>query len=407
MSSSTRELMDLEKKVMLGTYSRPSMVISHGKGVYLYDMEGKAYLDFVSGISVNALGYGDTDTMAAIQEQAARLIHCSNLYYTEPQIRLADFLTQKTFADKVFFSNSGTEAMEGAFKIARRFGKEKKGDGCHRIIAMKRSFHGRTFGALSATGQPKLQENFGPMLEGFSFADFNVLPSVENLMAPDVCAVVLEPVQGEGGIYPAEAEFLKGIRELCNANESLLIFDEIQCGLGRTGRFSCHEHYGIEPDIMAIAKPIAGGIPLGAVLLTDRVAEVMGPGSHGSTFGGGPLACHVALTITRKIADPLFLEKVFQMGDYLKTNLWRLEADNEMITGIRGKGLMLGIGLDRDPKPLIDACLEEGLLVCKTGENAIRLLPPLVLQKDEADEAIQKLGKALTRVAEADAKKSA
>lgn len=398
MNGSSRELIELEKNVMLGTYTRPPMVISHGRGSYLFDTEGKAYLDFVSGISVNALGYGDPDVLSAIHSQAARLIHCSNLYYTQPQIRLAEALTRLTFADRVFFSNSGTEAMEGAFKIARRFGKAKKGENAYRIISMNRSFHGRTYGALSATGQPKLWEGFGPMLEGFDFADFNDLTSVKALMTPDVCAVVLEPVQGEGGIYPAQEDFLKGVRELCDAEGALLIFDEIQCGLGRTGRFCCHEHYGVHPDVMTLAKPIAGGIPLGAILTTQAVAEVMGPGTHGSTFGGGPLACQVALTVVERIRDPEFLENVRNLGAYLKDRLLGLKADHPMIDAVRGMGLMVGLGLDRDPKSLIDACVAQGLLVCKTGENAIRLLPPLTVKPSEVDEAVGKLHLALTKI---------
>jgi predicted acetylornithine/succinylornithine family transaminase len=390
-----KQIMETEHRVHLQTYARSEVVFSHGKGVYLYDTEGKKYLDFVAGIAVNALGHCDDQLQQALSEQAARLWHCSNLYYSEPQVRLAQILVEHSFADKVFFCNSGTEAMEGAIKIARKWAATVRGKHCFEIIAFHRSFHGRTMGALSATGQSKYWDGFQPMLPGFQFAQFNDLHDVEQRMGPATAGILVEPVQGEGGIYPAEADFMPALRELCHRHQCLLLLDEIQCGLGRTGKFFAYEHYGIQPDILVLAKPLAGGLPMGAILMTDAVAKTMKPGDHGSTFGGGPLVAHVASHAVSRILDQAFLQKVTQTGQYLISQLAQRLADFEEVTAIRGLGLMIGIDLQLDVKKLIAVCLENGLIVARAGENTLRLTPPLIVEKSHVDEAIEILTRSI------------
>jgi len=386
----TKDIIATEKKVILGTYTRPEFVISHGDGVYLFDTDGKKYLDFVSGIAVNAFGYNNKQTQAALREQSERLWHCSNLYYTQPQVELAELLVYNTFADKVFFCNSGTEAIEAAIKFARKWASAARGKENFQIITFNRSFHGRTYGALSATGQPKFWENFGPMLPGFDFAEFNDLESVKKLISAKTVAILVEPVQGEGGVYTADPEFLQGLRQLCDENNCLLILDEIQCGFGRTGTFCAYEQYGILPDMMTVAKPIAGGLPLGAVLLKDNIAAHIKPGEHGTTFGGGPLVTFVAHDILKRICQRSFLDSVKEKSQYLIEKLHELQAKVPGISSIRGKGLMIGIELKVDPGTVIKKCAEDGLLICKTGGNAVRFLPPLIVEKDHIDEALVK-----------------
>ncbi|MBN2413216.1 aspartate aminotransferase family protein [candidate division KSB1 bacterium] len=391
---------------MLGTYSRPGFVISHGNGVYLYDTDGKKYLDFVSGIAVNAFGYNDKQTQKALLEQSQRLWHCSNLYYTEPQVQLAELLVKKTFADKVFFCNSGTEAIEAAIKFARKWASATRSKEDFQIITLNRSFHGRTYGALAATGQPKFWENFGPMLTGFEFADFNDLESVKKRISDKTVAVLVEPVQGEGGVYPATQEFLQGLRELCEENNCLLILDEIQCGFGRTGTFCAYEQYGILPDMMTVAKPIAGGLPLGAVLMNDNIASHIKPGDHGTTFGGGPLVTFVAHDILKRISRQSFLDSVKEKSDYIFAQLNELQGKIPDIVSVRGKGLMIGIELSVDPQTVINKCIADGLLICKTGGNAVRFLPPLIVEKKHIDEAVKKFTNVLNKVGKKDAEKS-
>jgi len=391
---------------MLGTYSRPEFVISHGEGVYLYDTDGKKYLDFVTGIAVNAFGYNDKQTQKALIKQSERLWHCSNLYYTEPQVELAELLVENTFADKVFFCNSGTEAIEAAIKFARKWAARSQGKEHFQIIAFNKSFHGRTYGALSATGQPKFRENFGPMLPGFDFAEFNDLESVKKLITEKTIAVLVEPIQGEGGIYPATLEFLQGLRQLCDENNCLLVLDEIQCGFGRTGSFCAYEQYGIIPDMMTVAKPIAGGLPLGAVLLKEKIALHIKPGDHGTTFGGGPLVTFVAHDILKRISQKSFLDSVKEKSQYFFGQLIILQKKVAGIKSIRGMGLMIGIELEVDPQTVINKCAENGLLICKTGGNAVRFLPPLILKNKHIDEAINKFKNALLTVEKANAEKS-
>ena len=396
----TQQFIKTEHNVLLGTYTRPPFVIDHGSGPYLYDTDGKKYLDFVSGIAVNAFGYNDRDAQNALAEQAARLWHCSNLYYTEPQVRLAEFLVSKTFAEKLFFCNSGTEAVEAAIKFARKWAAMTKTTDHYRILSFNRSFHGRTYGGLSATGQPKFWENFGPMLDGFDFAEFNDMQSVKDNFTDKTCAIIVEPVQGEGGVYPADKQFLQDLRAFCDEKKCLLIFDEIQCGFGRTGYFCAHEAYDIVPDIMTAAKPIAGGLPLGAVLLTDAIAQYIKPGDHGTTFGGGPIVTHVALNILQRIAEPSFLASIRENGNYLLDQLTAVQLDFPEITEVRASGLMFGLQVIGSPADLIKACAEQGLLICKTGGNAVRFLPPLNITQAKLDEGIELFRDALVALRE-------
>ena len=395
-----KELVELENQVLLGTYARPDFVIESGKGAYLTDSDGKQYLDFVSGIAVTAFGHADDRAQRVLAKQAATLWHCSNLYHTTPQVELARLLVQNTFADKAFLCNSGTEAVEAAIKFARKWGRAEKGGGAVEIISMNNSFHGRTYGALSATGQPSLHQGFQPMLPGFAFADFNDLDSVQKKIGPNTCAIIVEPVQGEGGIIPAEKEFLSGLRTLCNDHKMLLIFDEIQCGFGRTGTFCAYENFDLLPDMLTAAKPIAAGLPLGAVLLTDEIARHIKPGDHGSTFGGGPLATAVANNILVRIKEPQLLNHVVEMGGYFIQKLKKLREKHACIKEVRGVGLMLAISLSIEPKELINACAAQGLLVCKAGGNAVRFLPPLNVTKEQIDEGVLKVQRALNALGE-------
>jgi acetylornithine/N-succinyldiaminopimelate aminotransferase len=384
----TEELIQTEKEVILGTYTRPKFVLTHAKGLTVYDSDGNSYLDFVSGIAVNALGHCDELLLETLRDQANRLWHCSNLYYTEPQVRLAKFLVENTFADKVFFANSGAEAIEGSIKFARKWARNAKGEDCSELIAFNRSFHGRTMGALSVTGQAKFWQGFEPLVPGIRFAEFNNLDSVIEIVSERTCAVLVEPIQGEGGIYPAETDFLQGLRDLCDRHNILLILDEIQCGLGRTGSFCAYEQFDIEPDIMALAKPMAGGLPMGAVLMTDEVAGTIKPGDHASTFGGGPLIAAVAEQVVRRLSDSDFLGQVTEKGKYLVSRLEALKSERSDILSVRGMGLLIGVVFDRDVSRVIEACARNGLLVCKAGPNIVRFVPPLCVETEHIDNAI-------------------
>ena len=402
----TTEIIETERRVLLGTYARPKFVLTHGEGVHVFDKDGKRYLDFVAGIAVNGLGYADPGAVRTLQEQATNLWHCSNLYYTEPQVRLAELLVEKTFADKVFLANSGTEAVEGAIKLARKWGRETKGRDGFEIVAFENSFHGRSLGALSATGQAKFREDFEPLVPGFHYAAFNDLDSTAALISPRTCAVIVEPVQGEGGVYPAEMEFLQGLRRLCDERRCLLILDEIQCGLGRTGTFCAYEQYGIRPDMMVIAKPLAGGLPMGAILMTDEIAGHVKVGNHGSTFGGGPLVASVAEYVVQKISQPAFLEQVRENGEYLRWQLEKLRPVCPEIIAVRGQGLMLGVELSIAAQPVIESCAENGLLVCKAGDKTLRLVPPLIVERPHIDEAVRILKLAFQTVRDSHVEKS-
>jgi predicted acetylornithine/succinylornithine family transaminase len=383
------EIMQKESQYVLGTYPRAPFVLEKGVGMYLYDTDGKAYLDFGAGIAVNALGHAHPDVVAAIQEQAAQLSHVCNLYHTAPHAELAEMLCNLSFADKVFFSNSGAEAVEAALKFARKYALETSGPGKSGVIAFEDGFHGRTYGALSVTAREKYQAPFRPLVPGVSFAPYNDIAAAEKLIGPEICAVIVEPVQGEGGIHTATPEFMAFLREQCDKFGALLIFDEIQCGLGRTGKLWAHEHYSVKPDMMTLAKALGGGLPIGATLLTDAVAAVIEPGDHGSTFGGGPVVCRAAQVVLEKVSDPDMLAHVAEMGAYLAEKL--VEIDTPHIQEIRVCGLMVGVEMDIDVRSLLGKGYEAGILLLNAGTNVLRLLPPLVVEKEHIDACVEAL----------------
>jgi acetylornithine/N-succinyldiaminopimelate aminotransferase len=395
----TRQLTAEAEQYFIRAYSRPPFVLSHGQGVEVWDTEGRRYLDFVAGVAVNALGHADPTTVAALQEQAPKLIHTSNLYWSEPGIELARLLISSCFADKVFFCNSGAEAVEGALKFARKAARERHGAGAlgakTAIIAFEHSFHGRTTGALATTHKSKYREPFEPLLPGVRFAPFNDLQAVEELIGDDVCAVIVEPIQGEGGITPATDEFLQGLRALCDQHNALLIFDEIQCGGGRTGTLWAYQPSGVTPDIMVIAKPLGGGLPIGAILATDDVAQHIKPGDHGSTFAGSPLVCAVAAAVFKRLSDPEMLAHVREMGAYLRQQLEQLRANNPYIRELRGRGLMQGMQVAGSAAAVKDEAQDAGLLLVPAGDDVLRFVPPLIVQRAQIDEAIGILRHAL------------
>jgi acetylornithine/N-succinyldiaminopimelate aminotransferase len=382
-------------RVVMHTYGRQPLVLVRGEGARVWDAEGREYLDFVAGLAVCGLGHAHPAVAQAACEQLSRLVHVSNIYYTTPMVELAEELVRRSFADRVFFCNSGAEAVEAAIKLCRRLSHERHGPGRHKIVAMHNSFHGRTLGALSATGQEKFWQGFEPLLPGFEFAPFNDLPALEALLDESVCAVLLEPVQGEGGVNQADPEYLAGVRRLCSDRGILLVYDEIQCGLGRTGRLFAHEHAGVAPDIMALAKALAGGLPMGALVATEEAAGGFVPGTHASTFGGGPVIAAAALASLKILGDPDFLASVRAKGDYVKEKLTNLKNRLPMVEEIRGMGLMWGLQVDRDGTPVVTACREQGLLVNCTQGNVIRLLPPLVVEKGELDQGLAILARVL------------
>ena len=374
---------------VMQTYKRGPMVLSHGQGLSVWDTDGKEYLDFMAGIAVDALGHSDPGVVAAITAQANKLIHTSNLFYTVPQVQLAEKLTANSFADKVFFTNSGTEANEGAIKFARKFGKVKGGEAKTQIVCFDHAFHGRTMGSLAITPKEAYQAPFRPLMPSVVIAAFNDVAGLAGAITEKTCAVFVEPVQGEGGVYPATPEFLKALRARCDEVGALLVFDEVQCGLGRTGELWGHTASGIIPDIMTLAKPLAGGLPIGAILSTDRVASVMNPGEHGSTFAGGPLVTAVACHVFARINDPAFLGNVRETGQYLQERLEEINSPH--IKEVRGRGLMMGVELDIDSSNVIARGYEHGLMMVGAGPNVLRLIPPLILQKSHVDTFAEKL----------------
>lgn len=388
-----QEIIEAEKKYLVQTYTRPPFVLTRGEGVYVFDAEGKKYLDAAAGIAVNALGYNDPELVAAIQEAASGLLHTSNLFYTEPQVALAKALVEKSFADKVFFANTGTEAIEAAMKFARKCAKERGDANRIGFVAFRGGFHGRTMGSLAATDSEKYQAPFRPLMPGVTFANFNDLDSARVVITNETAAVIVEPVQGEGGVCPANDAFLRGLRDLCNERGALLIFDEIQCGLGRTGNLWAHEYAGVKPDMMTLAKPLAGGLPIGATLVTEAVASSLHVGEHGTTFGGGPMVTAVALSVFNRISDPKFLEHVNETGNYLMERL--SEINSPHIKEVRGRGLMVGVELDIDAQKVLEKGYAHGLLLIKARERVVRFMPPLVFQKAHVDELVEKFEKVL------------
>lgn len=392
------DVIENDQRYILQTYQRPGFVLERGEGCYVYDTEGRRYLDYVAGIAVNALGYGDPDVTRAIREHAEGLLHTSNLFYTRPPGELARLLVERSFADRVFFANSGTEAVEGALKLARKVAYEQRRKHKTQVVAFSGSFHGRTMGAVAVTSREKYRAPFEPVMPGARFAPFNDLDAAAAAITDDVCAVVVEPIQGEGGLSTATPEFLRGLRALCDKAGALLIFDEIQCGLGRTGALWAHEPYGVTPDIMTVAKPLGGGLPIGAVLMTQAVADAIHAGDHGTTFGGGPFITAVARVVFEKISQPAFLEHVREISGYLDESLQDLRHTSPQILELRGRGLMRGLRLDGSAGAAREAAHKEGLLVATAGEDVVRLVPPLVLERQHVDEAVEKLSKALRRL---------
>ena len=401
-----QEIIDLENRYVLQTYGRAPFVLERGEGVYLYDVTGKKYLDFVAGIAVNALGYNDPEVLAAIQEQSHKLIHVSNLYQTIPQALLAQMLVEHSFADRVFFCNSGTEAVEGALKFARKHSLTRFGPGKYEVVAFTGSFHGRTLGALATTAREKYRKPFEPLMPGAQFGTFNDLESARQLIGRQTCAVMVEPVQGEGGIYLASKEFLQGLRTLCNEFGALLIFDEVQCGLGRTGYLWAHEYYGVTPDIMTLSKPLGGGLPMGATLVTQAVADTIEKGDHGSTFAANCLVAAVAQVIFRRVSEPAFLAAVQAKGEYLGAALREMQARNVgVIKDVRGRGLIWGIETSLKAGDVVTAGYAEAIIVAVAGDDVVRLVPPLIVEKAHIDDLMAKLERAVQTVAAQDGTK--
>jgi len=371
--------------LFLKTYKKYNVLFVKGNGKYLYDDKGNKYLDFFSGLSVSNLGYQDKNLVNALIKQTKLLWHCSNLFYSLPQQELAELLVEKTFPGKVFFSNSGAEANECAIKLVRKYGSKTNR---YEIITFENSFHGRTIATLSATGQKKVQKGFEPLLQGFKYAKFNDINSVKKLINKNTVAIMIEPVQGEGGVIPAEQKFLKELRELCNKKNLVLIFDEIQTGFGRTGEFFAYQYYKVKPDIITLAKSIANGIPLGATVVDKKYSDVFDYGDHGSTFGGNLLACSVAVEVIKKIDEKL-LAHVKEVGKYFYDKLLELKNKYKFVKSVRGVGLMLGMELDFPCRNVVEKCLQNGLLINVTQEKVLRFLPPLIIEKFDVDKVIK------------------
>lgn len=389
--------MEQAEQALVHTYNRYPIVLDHGEGVYLYDTEGKKYLDFAAGIAVCSLGYGHPEYNAALKEQMEKLLHVSNLFYTAPVVDAAEKLKKASQMDRIFFTNSGTEAIEGALKAARKYAYTKK-SGKYEFIAMEHSFHGRSMGAVSVTGTENYRTPFEPLVGGVRFAKYNDLESVKAQITDQTCAIILETVQGEGGIYPAESEFLKEIRMLCDENDILLILDEIQCGMGRTGSMFAWQDYGVRPDIMCMAKAIGNGVPVGAFAMTEEVAEYsLKPGDHGTTYGGNPFACAAVDKVLDIFEKDHIVEHVKEVTPYLEKKLDGLVEKYDGVLKRRGKGLMQGLVLARPVGEVIANAQKEGLLVISAGGNVLRMVPPLVIEKEHVDEMIEKLEKALQR----------
>ena len=393
--SRLEQIAELEKRFLLPTYNRYPVGFERGKGVFLYDFEGRKYLDFVAGLGVNALGHAHPRIVKTIREQAGRVIHLSNLYYNEYQGQLAERLCQLSGLDRVFFSNSGTEAMEGAIKLARLAGHKAGGDAKCGLVALQGSYHGRTFGAMSLTGQDKYRKGFEPLLENVTFVERNNIESLRAAVNSNTCAIVLEPIFGEGGILECSTEFLRECRALADQHQAALIFDEIQCGLGRTGTIFAFQTFGVVPDIVTIAKPIAAGVPLGAFISKERFAGAISAGQHGTTFGGGPLACRVGLEYLAIVEQARLLENVARVGAYLRGELDGLVTKYAAARETRGRGFIQGLVLEVPARPFVEHGLAEGVLFNVTQDTVLRFLPPFLLQEKHVDKGIRVLKKLL------------
>lgn len=391
------EYMEMGEKNILHVYNRYKLVLEKGEGVYLYDTEGKKYLDFAAGIAVSAFGYNNKEYNDALKDQIDKLIHVSNLFYNIPSIEAAQKIVKATGFDRVFFTNSGAEAIEGALKLAKKYAYNKKGSNDYEIIAMNHSFHGRTIGALSVTGNSHYREPFMPLMPGVKFAEYNNLDSVKELISDKTCAIILETIQGEGGIYPATEEFIKGIRRICDDNNIIMICDEIQCGMGRTGKLYAFEHYEIKPDVFTTAKALGCGVPVGAFVARGEVADAMVPGDHGTTYGGNPLACAAVSRVYDMFESHEILSHVNEVGRYLEEKLEEISKEFPCIIERRGKGLLQGLALKKE-KPageVINKAMDNGLIIISAGGNVLRFVPPLIITKENVDEMTEILRKSL------------
>ncbi len=387
--SATDELMAQAARCLANTYARFPVALVRGSGVRVRDAEGKTYLDFAAGIAVDVLGHCHPKVVEAIRVQAETLLHVSNLYYIEPQIRLARALSEQSFSGKVFFCNSGAEANEAAIKLARRYAKARWSSDRYEIVCMRDSFHGRTMATVTATGQPKYSQGFEPLLPGFKHIPFNDLAAAERAIDSRTCAVLVEPIQGEGGVRVPDDDYLPGLRQLCSEREVLLMLDEVQTGMGRTGRLFAYEHSGIEPDVMTLAKGLGGGLPIGAMIAKETVADAFVPGSHASTFGGNPFVTTVALTVLTEILDARLSDRAAKIGAYFLERLQQLATRYPFVKEARGKGLMLALELTVPAKPIVDRCLQRGLLILIAGDQVLRFVPPLIIGEAEVDEAMR------------------
>ena len=387
--------MEHSDQIMATTYKRFPVLLTRGRGCTLWDNKGKSYTDFVAGIAVCNLGHVHPELTKALCLQANTLWHVSNLFYTEPQVRLADWLVQNSFADRVFFGNSGAEANEAAIKLARKFFKLQSQPERYRIISMEKSFHGRTMATLSATGQAKVREGYDPVLEGFDFVPFNDIEALKEKIGPQTCAVISEPIQGEGGIRTPKEGYLESVRHICDKNGILLIFDEIQTGMGRTGKLFAYQHFGIEPDIMTLAKALGNGLPIGAMLAREKIARAFQPGSHASTFGGTPLVTAAALEVVQTLSREHIIDHCLEIGNYFKSRLLWLKDRHDSVEDVRGMGLLLGMKINGEGASIVNACMEKGFLINCVQENILRFIPPLIIKKEDIDALVDCLDEIL------------
>jgi acetylornithine/N-succinyldiaminopimelate aminotransferase len=394
----SKQWMDLSEKVVAHTYNRFPILLVRGKGTRVWDKDGKEYLDFLAGLAVCNLGHCHPKVVKAIQDQAEKLIHISNFYYIEPQIQLASLICQHSFAGRVFFCNSGAEANEGAIKLARKYAKEKVGEDRFEIITMEGSFHGRTLATLTATAQEKYHKGYAPLVPGFKYVPFNDIEAVRKAIDSKTCAILIEPIQGEGGVNIPSEGYLKALREICDTNKILLVFDEVQVGMGRTGKLFAYEHYGIEPDLLTLAKSLAGGVPIGALLMKKEMAEGFQPGDHASTFGGNPLATAAGVAALTALLEEGIIENCQRVGDYFLSRLKEMGSRFPFVKEVRGKGLILGVELKREGAPIVTAMMEKGFLINCTMGNVLRFLPPLIVTKEEVDQLIGALEETLKKL---------
>jgi acetylornithine/N-succinyldiaminopimelate aminotransferase len=394
-----KQIIEEASRCLMNTYARFPVALRKGRGVKVWSAEGKEYLDFVGGIATNVLGHCHPRVVVALQKQAQRLIHVSNLYYIEPQVELARLLVEHSFASKAFFCNSGAEANEAAIKLARKYAKEHLGPDKFEIITAERSFHGRTMAALTATGQKKFHKGFEPLVEGFKYVPFNDASAIEAAITDKTCAVMLEPIQGESGVRMPSPDYLRDVRRLCSDRGLLLILDEVQTGMGRTGKLFAYEHFGITPDIMTLAKGLGGGMPIGAALATEQVASTFKPGDHASTFGGNPLACAAAVATLQTILDGGFiLDQCKRMGERMMARLNLIKNDfPSLVNEVRGMGLLVGMEINRECAPIVQASLDRGLLINCASGNVLRFMPPLIVQDEDIDHMIEILEQSLER----------